>query len=80
MRFPFFRPGGFFRPDPYQNHDHPDPRHTASGVGGACVNRVSGCITTIIIVAVLIYLFSANPPWFQQIRDNIVNAFDFVQH
>ena len=54
--------------------------HTGSGygvssVGRYCVNRTFGCITSIIIIAILAYLFYKNPPWFAQMRDNFLNFF-----
>ena len=54
--------------------------HTGLGygvadVGRACVNKTFGCITTVIIIGVLLYLFYTNPPWFQEIREGVSNYF-----
>ncbi|MBA7490359.1 hypothetical protein ES702_00897 [subsurface metagenome] len=69
MRFPRFR-FPFFSP-----HVHTGIGYGISDVGRACVNRTFGCITTIIIIVVLIYLFSKNPAWFQNLVENIKNFF-----
>ena len=74
MRFPFFRPGGIFRSDPYR--DYPEPRLESSTFARSCSSRIFGCGTTIIIILAILLLFYLNPPWFQQIRQNIVDFFN----
>jgi len=54
--------------------------HTGLGYGVAdtgryCINRTFGCISGIIILIILAYLFYKNPPWFIQIRNNVMNFF-----
>lgn len=65
FRFPFF-----FTP-----RIHTGLGYGLEGIGRACVNRTFNCITFVIVGAVLIYLFYKNPPWFQQLRENIGNFF-----
>ena len=64
FRFPSFRP-----------RVHTGLGYGVSDVGRHCVNRTFGCITGIIILAILAYLFYKNPPWFTQIRDNVLIFF-----
>lgn len=65
FRWPSFRP-----------QVHTGLGYGIADIGRVCINRVFGCITTIIIIAVLIYLFSKNPPWFQHLLENIKNFFN----
>ncbi len=74
MRFPFFRPGDLFRRDPYQ--DYPEPRYDRSTFARSCSSRIFGCGTTIIIIIIILLLFYFNPPWFQEIRNNISDFFN----